>query len=149
VCLILFLTITGVHSGSFSDPHSLHVIGIFIRYTLCLQIVFGFGRICMFGTVVLRRQQRRSPFAEIHTVVCILLLYAGFLIYSTFPLYIRCSSLVSMDRFMGLSSKSDPRWSPASTDFPNGGYRKIDQSVESMILWVLPFLVVASFLLSS
>jgi hypothetical protein len=47
VCLILFLTIMGVdtqaeavHSGSFSDSHSLHVVGIFTRYTLCLQIVF-------------------------------------------------------------------------------------------------------------
>ncbi|KAJ7915153.1 hypothetical protein B0H13DRAFT_2457347 [Mycena leptocephala] len=30
-----------------------------------------------------------------------------------------------------------PWWGPASGDFPNGGYRKIDQSVGSMIDWLL------------
>jgi hypothetical protein len=78
----------------------------------------------MFGTVVLRCQRRRPPFVEIHTVVCILLLYAGFLIYSTFPLYIRRSSLVSMDCFMRLSgclpTVTPGRVQPALT-FPTEG----------------------------
>jgi hypothetical protein len=38
----------------------------------------------------------------------------------------------------------DPRWAVGGK-FPSGGYRKIDQSVGSMIDWVFPSIVMSSF----